>query len=283
MNQNFAYLLKFNIAMLIMSTSGALGRFIHLPPPVIIWARCLIAALVLFLFIWWQKTPVKLNKKHIKIIFISSVFLGIHWITYFYALHMSNVAIGFLSIFTYPVITTLLEPIVLKTKFAWSNLLLAFLVLLGVFFMVPEFTLENNATIGLLFGIFSAVFYSFRNLLLKKNIMQYSGSTLMFYQLAINAVLLCPVLFFFEIENLAGQLPALATLGILTTAVGHTLFVISFRRFSISAVSIMSSMQPLMGILIAFIFLDEVPEMKTLIGGFLILGTVVVESSRTIK
>ena len=284
MNRNFRYILEFNLAMLFMSTSGALGRSIDLAPPVIIFIRCLLAGIFLFMFIRWRGISYRiLHRRHFRVIFISSVFLGVHWVTYFYALHKSNVAIAMLSLFTYPVMTTLLEPLMLKTRFLWSNLLLAIIVLVGIFFMAPAFTLENDITLGLVIGLFSAFLYSIRNLLLKKNIVQYSGVTLMFYQLAINAVLLVPVVFIFDVEKVLPQLPSLATLALLTTAIGHTLFVMSFKKFSITAVSIMSSLQPLMGIGIAYLFLGETPAYKTMIGGGLILVTVVIESVRTVR
>lgn len=284
MKNNIWYLIQFNFAMLLMSTSGSLGRFISLPPPVTIWMRCILAAILLFLFIKWRKIPYKIHvRRHFIIILISSVFLGIHWITYFYSLQYSNVAIAMLSLFSYPVITTFLEPIMLKTKFLFSNLFLALLVLIGIFFLVPEFDLENDYTIGVIIGIVSAVLYSIRNLLLKKNIVQYSGITLMFYQLAINASLLWPVLFFFEFEALQSEWPAVLILAGITTATGHTLFVMSFKKFSISAISIMSSLQPLLGIFLAYIFLNEEPAPRTMIGGSLILATVIIESIRTVK
>ena len=43
--------------------------------------------------------------------------MGTHWIIYFISLKLSNVAIGMLSVFTYPVITAFLEPILLGNKF----------------------------------------------------------------------------------------------------------------------------------------------------------------------
>ena len=61
-----------------------------------------------------------------------------HWVTYFYALQWSNVAIGMLSLFTYPVITALLEPLILKTKFQKHHLILGFIVLIGVYFLAPD-------------------------------------------------------------------------------------------------------------------------------------------------
>ena len=42
--------------------------------------------------------------------------MGGHWITYFYALKFSNVAIGMLSLYTFPVMTALLEPFFIKVK-----------------------------------------------------------------------------------------------------------------------------------------------------------------------
>jgi len=283
MNTNLKNLIQFNLAMLLMSTSGTLGRMINLAPPVTIWLRCVLGALALFVFLLIFKVSRRIKRTHIKVIFLSSVLLGIHWISYFYSLKYSNVAVAMLSLFTYPVITTLLEPFILKTKFLFSNLILALIVLIGIFFLVPEFNLENKFTIGILIGLFSAVFYSLRNLLLKKNIHQYSGMTLMFYQLLINSFLLLPVIFIFKDQPIISQLPPLVVLAVVTTAAGHTMFVMSFKKFSITAVSIMSSLQPLLGILIAFIFLQEIPSHRTFWGGGLILITVIVESIRATR
>lgn len=284
MNNNVKYFVEFYIGLIFLSTSGVLGRYISLAPPLIIWARCVLAAIALFLFIRWRGIPYQLlSTKHRKPIIISSLLLGAHWITYFYALHLSNVAIGMLSLFTYPVLTTLIEPIFLKTKFLLSNLFLAVLVIIGMYFLVPEFNVENNYFLGASIGILSAFLYSFRNLILKKHIVQYAGTTLMFYQLAVNALVLLPVLFLFDAGALLPQMPWILILALMTTAIGHTLFVMSFKKFSISAASIMSSLQPLMGIVWAIVFLNEIPGTKTMIGGALILITVIFESVRSIK
>ena len=58
------------------------------------------------------------------------------------------------------------------------------------------------------------------------------------------------------------------------------LFLSSFPHFSISSASIMSSVQPIFGVLLAIIFLNEIPDIKSLIGGGLILTTVFLENMR---
>jgi drug/metabolite transporter (DMT)-like permease len=282
--QHLKHILELNIAVLLISTSGVLGRFISMPPPVTIWLRCVFAALILGAFCWYKKIDLKISgKRDFKAILLSSFFLGAHWVTYFYALHLSNVAVGMLSLFTYPVITALLEPLFFKTKLNKMHVFLGIIALVGIYFLAPEFNLESNLTKGVLSGLLSSVFYALRNIMMKQKIAQYSGSMLMFYQLVIVSLVLWPVLFFFETQPTLEDWMALLTLALLTTAVGHTLFVMSFKNFSISTASIMSSIQPVYGVLFGLFLLHEIPTENTLIGGSLILTTVIIESVQSHK
>jgi len=283
-SQHLKHILELNIAVLLVSTSGILGRYISMPPPVTIWLRCLLAALILGAYIWYKKINLKVErKKDWATIIVSGLFFGAHWITYFYALQLSNVAIGMLSLFTYPIITALLEPLFFKTKLNPKHVILGVVVLIGIYFLSPEFNLENSHTKGVLFGLVSAVFYAVRNILMKKKVANYHGSMLMFYQMVIITLVLWPVLFIFEAKPTTNDWQALLVLALVTTSIGHTLFVMSFKNFSISTASIMSSIQPIYGILFGMLLLNEIPSENTLIGGFLILTTVVIESVNSHK
>ncbi|MDX5585074.1 MAG: DMT family transporter [Aureibaculum sp.] len=278
------HLIELNIAVLLISTSGVLGRYISMPPPITIWWRCLFAAILLGAFCWYKKVDLKIStSRDWKTIIISGLFFGAHWVTYFYALQLSNVAIGMLSLFTYPVITVLLEPIFFKSKLNIKHVLLGIIVLIGIYFLTPEFTLENNYTKGVLFGLLSSIFYALRNILLKKKIAHYHGSMLMFYQMVIVTLVLWPTFFFFEMSPRTNDWGALIILALVTTAIGHTLFVMSFKNFSISTASIISSIQPIYAIILGFLLLNEIPEERTIIGGVLILSTVLIESFQSKK
>ena len=209
---------------------------------------------------------------------LGGLLMGAHWITYFYSLKYSSVAIALLSLFTYPVFTAFLEPVLFKTRFNKVHLFLGLLVLSGIYFLSPEFDLQNDYFIAVIFGIASAIFYSFRNLLMKREVERYNGTVLMFYQILVVSVLLLPSVFFGNFEHVLSQWKPLLVLAVLTTCVGHTLFLKSFKNFSITAASIMSSIQPVYGIALAAIFLSEIPSMKTLFGGILIISAVVIES-----
>ena len=272
------------LSTIFISTSGVLGKYIDLSPEVIILCRAIFAGLFIYIFCRIKKINLKIATKKDRHSFaISGFFMATHWVTYFYALKLSNVAIGMLSMFTFPVITALLEPFFSKEKLNLAHVYLAFLVLIGVYMLVPEFSIENDQLKGILFGIFSALCYSLRNLTLKKHVKDYNGSMLMLHQMIIVSVLLFPVLFFSDFSNLESQLPLLLLVALLTTAIGHTMLVNSLQHFSVSTASIISSVQPIFGIIIAYIFVNEIPSFNTYIGGSLILLTVVIESIRSRK
>lgn len=267
--------------MLFISTSGALGRYIDLPVPVTIGLRALLALFFLLLYCKWKGISLVIQKKHLLTVLTSGLLMGLHWLTYFYALKLSNVAIGMISLFTYPILTAFLEPLLLKTKLQKAHLMLGLLVLLGIYFLVPSFDLENKYTVAVAVGVLSALFYALRNLILKTKVASYNGSMLMCYQMGVVGLLLFPTFFTVEFDRVINQWQGIAALSLITTAIGHTLFLNSFKHFSITTVSILSSVQPVFGIVIGTILLREIPTLNTVIGGVFILSSVVIESIRS--
>jgi len=272
--------LQINLATIFISTSGALGRYIELPVPLIIVSRSILAVGLLYLYCRYQRFSFRISKKDALPIAASGIFLGLHWITYFVSLKLSNVAVGMLSLFTYPILTSFLEPILLRTKFQRIHLLLGILVLGGIYFLVPAFDLNNDYTLAVCIGLLSALFYALRNIILKKQVNSYNGSILMSWQLIVISIALLPSYLIYDVMPISGQWQGLLALALLTTVIGHTLFLNSFKYFSITTASILSSIQPVFGIIIAAIFLNEIPTQMTLIGGGIILSSVVIESFR---
>ncbi len=277
------HLLQLNLAMLLVSTSGVLGRSIPLWAPVAIAYRALLAVVLLFLFMRFKKISLIIAKKDRKMILLGGILMGLHWVFYFQALQLSSVAIGMLTIYTHPTLTSILEPIIMKKPFQKIHLLLGILVLIGITFLVPDLDLENQNTRAVGFGLISALAYSLRNILMKKQIENYHGSLLMWYQMVIIAVALIPLYFMTSPEALTEAFPYLLMLALVTTAVGHTLFLMSFKHFNITTASIISSVQPIYGILMGIFILGEIPRWGTLIGGAMILTAVITESLRSFR
>ena len=153
---------------------------------------------------------------------------------------------------------------------------------MGVYVLLPEFDIENDQVLGVLVGVFSALLYALRTLLLKQHVKKYSGTVIIFHQMIIVSVLLVPFLFLMNVTAIPSQIPYLLVLAVITTAVGHTLFVKSLNFFEVSTASIISSLQPIFGIILAYVFLNEIPSVNVYAGGFIILFTVVIESLQMI-
>jgi drug/metabolite transporter (DMT)-like permease len=66
----------------------------------------------------------------------------------------------------------------------------------------------------------------------------------------------------------------LLLLGVLFTGVAHSLFIKGLKNIKVRTASIIASLEPVYGIIIAAFLLKEIPTTKTVIGGVLILGCV---------
>ena len=279
----YTNILELNLAILFISTSGVLGKYIDLPVPIIVLLRALIAGFLLLVYCKVKKISFKIKTEDRLSILVGGLFLGAHWISYFYAIKFSNVAIGMLTLYTFPAIITLLEPLLTKSKFQVIHLALGGLVLFGVYLLSPNFNFESKDFIGVCLGILSAVFYSIRIIMLKSKVQHYNQSALMLHQLVIITIFLLPTYWMMDHSNIINFLPSTILLAVVTTAIGHTLFVYSLQHFTAASASLISSLQPIFGIILAMVFLGEYPNLQTVLGGLVIISTVLIESMRFIK
>ena len=273
-------IVELGIAILVMSTSGVLGKQIDLPVVLIIWSRCLLGAIALFLIRLIFNNSCHISRSDRTKMILPTLLMGVHWLAYFYALKLSNVAIGMLTLFTYPLMTSILEPVLLKDSMVKRHLPLTLITLVGIYFLMPNFDMNDDLTVGVLFGLLAALSYAIRNILIRKHIEVISGSLSMAYQLLGLSIVLGPLLFFYPLEQdqyFLKNTVELFILGFVTTAVGHTLFVRSFKYFSVTTVSIMSNLTPVLGIGWGMIFLSEMPNKDIYIGGSVILLVTLVE------
>lgn len=274
----FRDLLLLNLGILCISTSGILGRTIPITPFEIIFWRSLIAFFCLAILVVVQKKNIFfLFQKAPLALLASGLLLGVHWITYFFALQWSSVAIGMLSLYTFPIITAFLEPLFGSDRFERKHIYLGLAMLLGIYLISPKIDQTNQQFLAVGMGIFSAFCFSFRNLLIKKITKNTDGQSIMTLQVGIVSLFLLPVSFHDAISVLEENFSQLFFLALVTTVIGHSLFLQSFQKFSITTASLISCLQPLYGIVMGAMLLNEIPSFKTAIGGLIILTAVGME------
>ncbi len=260
--------------------TGPLGRILDCSPLMTILFRCVFGVVFLLIILKISSTPINLISRKSRLLFLSSFLMAAHWVTYFFSLQYANVAVAMLSLFTFPIWTALLEPLYYKTPFRKIHLLLTAMILVGIYFIVPkEGTLEaGQLWTGILYGLASSIVYSIRNVIMKDLVAHENALLLMAHQVGIAAIILLPSLFFIDTTVSQNDWYIIIILGVMVTAIGHTLFLKSFRNFSVTKSSIISCLQPPLSILLAYMFLKESPTGYTIIGGVIILTTIIIET-----
>ena len=111
--------------------------------------------------------------------------------------------------------------------------------------------------------------------------MEYDGTIVMMYQLLIVTAILSPAFYFIPVEINESQWYALIMLGAITTATGHTLFLRGVAFYKATTASLLACIVPVFGIVLAYIFLNEVPTTRTIIGGIIIILIVIIKAAKT--
>jgi len=266
-------LISVHISVLLFGLAGIFGKIIFLPAVLIVLGRVFFGTLTIAMVIQLtKKLSFRLaNKKHFYIMIGLGVLLAFHWFSFFYSIQLSTVAIGLLTFASFPVFTAFIEPVFFREKFEPIYIGAAILVLIGVYLIIPELNLNNEMTIGAIWGIFSGLSFAFLTLLNRKYVKSIQPILITYYQDLFACIVLLPFLFLIDFQFRMEDLLLLILLGTVFTALAHFLYIRSLTKINARTASIISSLEPVYGILFAWIILHEKPELKTIIGGLIIL------------
>lgn len=274
-------LIEIHIAVLLFGLAGLFGKFLLLSPLVIVFGRTSFAALTLSAILFYSKTKfLTKSVQDFTVLILLGIILAIHWITFFYAIQISTVAVGLLTFSTFPIFVTFMEPHFFKEKLRRFDMLTAGSVVLGLFLVIPSLDFQNNITQGAFWGIISGFTFAVLSILNRKYVNTYPSMIIVCYQNWMAALILFPFLFFENLSLQPTDFFMLAMLGIFCTALAHVLFIKSLVHIKTQLASITASLEPVYGIIFAFVLLDEIPALRTILGGCIILGTIVIASMK---
>lgn len=275
-----AGLLQVHAAVLLFGLAGLFGKFIALPAPLITLGRVVFAALALGIVLLAGGGGFRLQRRDYWLLPLTGVVLALHWAAFFQSIQVSTVAVALLSFATFPVFVAFLEPFVSRQPLRALDVALALTTLLGVALVVPSVELTNSITQGVLWGLLTAGSFAVLSLLNRHYVRRYASLTIAFYQDAAAAVVLLPFLLAAPQVIAPRELLLLALLGVIFTALAHTLFIQGLRGVKAQTASIIASLEPVYGIVFAVLLLGEIPAPRTLLGGAVILGVVLYSSVR---
>lgn len=268
--------LRLHIAVMFFGLAGVLGQFVGLPSVAIAGGRVLWSSLALLSLSLAKKHDLRLkSRKDYAIALTTGVVLAIHWTTFFQSIRSSSVAIGTITFSAFPLFLTFLEPLVFHEPLRLRSVATALVMLLGVGITVPAFSLENQITIGILWGLVSALSYAVMSLSNRYLSCRYAARTICLYEQGMAAVVLLPAVCLSQGSWTPRDFVGIAVLGLVCTALAHSLYVAAQRHVKAQTAGIISGMETVYGILFALLFLGEIPAPRELVGGAVILGVAV--------
>ena len=283
MNNRQQNLLYLNLATLLGAGPTLFAKLIELPALSIVFGRALFGFLGILLVVLWQKQVIRpKNGRDLAILLGMGVSMAIHWVALFYAVQISTVAVGIISVNTGLIMTILLEPLFFGERFSLLDLILGLVMFAGLLVLVPEFELSNDTTRGVMFGVISAFFFVVRTLLSRRYVQRYPSIVVMGFQLfGVAAVLALPAIFLNQPDPSQFFSWRMILLGLVFTALLHTLYVQSLSGLKAKTTGLIGVLQVPYSILAAMIFLAEYPPLRTWLGGVIVVVVVVIETLRT--
>jgi drug/metabolite transporter (DMT)-like permease len=230
-----------------------------------------VVALALFARFLSQNHSQRPNARQLAMLALGGLLLGSHWLTFFEAVKVSGVAIATLGFASFPAFTVLLEGLLFRERTRPSEFAMVALVCLGLILVTPNFDLGNQATVGLLWAILSGLLFALLSLLNRAGT---RGLDPVQAALCQNlTVLLCFLPFAWPLLPGLALLDWfwLALLGVFCTGLAHSLFVASLRVIKARSAAVIFALEPVYGIAFAWWLFNEIPTLRMLLGGTLII------------
>lgn len=270
-------LVQMHTATVLFGLSAIFGKLVLSSAAVLVCGRALfaVAALGLLCSVRYGAPWRTVTTRGMAWLLCSGVLLAAHYVTFFQAIQVGGVAVGTLGFACFPAFVTLFEALAFRERPKAHEPVLIALVTLGLVLITPSFSLNDQGTEGLLWGVLSGAVYAVLAVANRFTASRVSGAQAAWWQNI--AILICLAPFTWKGLAHAGGMDWLwfACLGLLCTALAYTLYVNSLTALKARLAALIIALEPVYAILMAWAVFGEAPGLRTVAGGMLILGAVV--------
>jgi len=264
--------------VIILGFTGILGHLISLDGLQLVFWRVSIALLALLpILLLWKRKKSRLSIAHTAAALGTGLVVGLHWITFFHAIKISNVSITLAALSATSLMVSLMEPILFKKRMSWLEPLLGVSIIGG---LILIFLKEQSFSAGLYMGLASAFLAAWFTLLNRKIASQKNDP----FVICTYEMLGATIGTFLGVLLLKGKLPDfpgtqdtywLLILGVVCTALTFTLSIYLLERLSAYQVTLAVNMEPVYGFLLAAWLFKENQELSV---SFYLGSTIIVAS-----
>ncbi|HWB91340.1 MAG TPA: DMT family transporter [Puia sp.] len=278
--------IQLHVAVLLAGLTGVLGRLITLNEGLLVWYRLLLTAPSLWLLAWLRHQSVRIDRRDMWRIFGIGGIAALHWVAFYGSIKYSNVSVGLLCFSAIGFFTALIEPLVLRHRIDVMELLLGLLVIAGIFLI---FQVDPHFKTGILVGLVSALLGSLFPVLNKRILKRVSPENVTLYELTggflVLSMLMPVYLHLFPASRLIPSWQDWIWLLVLAwacTVLAFNLSMSALRHISAFTVNLSYNLEPVYGILLAFVLFREDKYLNKgfYIGFCLILSSIILQTVR---
>lgn len=193
--------------------------------------------------------------------------LAIHWVTMFESIELNSVAVGIGLVFSYPIFVIFIE-YARGTKLQSYQILLILSGFLGLYLLLD--LVDVKSITGIIYGLVSAVSLAFIITIGERYSSKLGGLKVAFSQLIVAAFIL--IKFTFDSWNwMISNILISLFLGLFLTALGLTTYWYVVKVIKPLAVSTITYLEPVTGVVLGALILNENLEIKQIIGFSIVL------------
>lgn len=261
MMSKYKYLILLHLIVFIFGFTGILGELITLPAVNLVFFRCLIAMVVIFLFAVFSKKIKRFDTiTSLKMLGIG-VLTAVHWILFFASIKLSTVSVAVSIMASTALWVALFEPLVTKRKILASEIILGVLVIIGLMII---FSFETKYILGLSVALISAMFAAVFSTFNAQMVKRIDSVNLGFYEMSsativVGAYLLLKSEMSFDIST--NDLLWLLVLGIVATAFAFVISIEVMKELSPFTVGLTINLEPIYTIILALIIFGSDEKM----------------------
>ena len=258
---SYKSLIHLHFLIFLWGFTSIFGVLITLDPILIVWFRLLIAAILIFVFLFLiYKDSLRLSNSSFFNFFIGGLLISIHWYLFFYSIKISSISLTLSILSTASLMTSFLEPIFYKRPFRIHELVFGLIAVVG---LVLIFGIQYENYFAILISLICtllSVLFSILNGYLIKN---HSSFQISFYEILFGLIITSFIILFSDI-----QFPLLISikftdwiyifiLGSLCTAYAFVASTYILKFISPYTMMMSLNLEPIYGIIFSLIIFGE--------------------------
>ena len=232
--------------------------------------RLIIGSVFLFSVVRVKKLR-KLSKKDWMGLLYIGLLFGAHWMTYFISVKLSTPSMAILSVSSFGLHMIYLNWFINGQKPLLKDLLAVVVALVGIFLIVPEFSLGNDLTAGILIGLVSAFFFAILPFVQRKH-QHIDSLTRAFGQYAFALIIFMAMISESNWDLTQQDWIFLGILGVVCTVGAHTLWLRATTMLPPAKISLIFYLGTPVAMITSYLFLGEEMSPSKIIGAGLIIS-----------